>query len=647
MCEHSWLTVNLFPHTHAPYLEEQELEGEVLSREGSCFLNADTGLGAPPVELELTFPRKMESLMRYFAEHSIRLKLEGDRHGDLMKIHTVSEAGKETFQNRMSAEQIEWMASCLEGRFDPKKRYLIRRADDAKIWLEVMGDRAPEWVRRAIRKNMQLQKGGGNTDSRGHALQALNYLCSINWAPEKPRLPSVQEAERILDREFFGLKEAKTRILEMVAQMNRTGKMPKWGLLLNGPAGVGKSSILKALARILGMPIIQLDISSVGKDVEAISGSSRIFSNAYGGKILSGMYQRGTSQAIVVINELDKCGSSDARIADVLLTLVDKLGFYENFLEETIPTGNMFFVASSNEIDRISEPMKNRFLTVQLSGYSVKEKEEIFRRFVMPAAMREMNISAQELEVDSDAVSVLVSEYALEPGVRDLEQYAQTITGDFARSAVIGGPAGKRIYREADLRRLFGPGRKIVSLSALRPGTVTGAYYHDGKAHFFEVQASLTRGAGNCLVYGPLTELQRQFAQVAFECVRNTSSFELNEVDVSIFVRHPIPTGFDNPLGMAVFAAVCSMCSGRAMDLGNLLFVGGCDLYGNLYFEEWDLMPLLKAMTDRGISTLYAPPGTGRLMEQIHSFEGRITVIEAPDAMTLFSLAMAQSRKAG
>ena len=102
----------------------------------------------------------------------------------------------------------------------------------------------------------------------------------------------------------------------------------------------------------------------------------------------------------------------------------------------------------------------------------------------------------------------------------------------------------------------------------------------------------------------------------------------------------------DNSLGMAVFAAICSAAMKYVVEPGKVLFVGGCDLYGNLYFEEWDLLPLLQTMKERGFTTLYAPLGTGRLMEQVHDFDGSITVIEAPDAMTLFTLAVAGKKRA-
>ena len=647
MSDNVLLRVNLFPHTHAPYLKEQELEGTVICRDRRYYLDVEASDASGPVELELHFPEKQEPLYRFFADQTYRVRMEGQRREDWMNVTSLSDATREIMRFRITPELVEWLIQCLEGTLDPRNRYLLRRSDEADIWLKVMGDRVPVWVRQAVRKNIMLQKGGGNSDSRNHALQALNYLCSIDWTPEKPRVPTVRQAERILDQEFFGMKEAKTRILEMVAQMNRTGKMPKWGLLLNGPAGVGKSSILKAVSRILGMPVIQLDISSIGKDVEAISGSSRIFSNAYGGKILSGMYLNGTCQAIVVINELDKCNRSEGRVSDVLLTLIDRLGFYENFLEECIPTDHLFFVASSNEIDQISEPMRNRFLTVHLPGYSEEEKMEIFRRFVMPGAMRNMNISPRELAVDERAVKILVQEYATESGVRDLEQYAQTIAGDYARRAELEDFQTRQVYGEEELRRLFGPGRRIVNVNISHPGRAMGAYCQDGKARLFDVQASLTAGSGDLRILGPLTDVQKDYAMAAYECVRSTSGFDLERVDVTLFARYPIEESAGNAMGMAVFAAICSLLCGRTMDLGKILFLGGCDLHGNLYAEQCELLPILKMMKDRDMTTLYAPLGTGQIIQQLRDYEGGILVVEALDAKTLFTLASARGMRAG
>jgi hypothetical protein len=222
----------------------------------------------------------------------------------------------------------------------------------------------------------------------------------------------------------------------------------------------------------------------------------------------------------------------------------------------------------------------------------------------------------------------------------------QAIMGDYVLAHDGQSISVKRIYTVEDLRRLFGPGRRIVTHSAALPGTVSSGCYVQGQPRIFEVQASIVRGIGEYKVLGPFTELQKQFVETALQCIRNCNFLELDRSDVVVFTRHPIPTGMDNSLGMAVFAAVCSAAMGYVADPGRVLFVGGCDLYGNLYFEEWDLLPLLRAMEDRGFTTLYAPLGTGRLMEQVRGFSGSITVIEAPDAMTLFSMAMVGKKRA-
>ena len=587
---------------------------------------------------------EMLPLLAFLQAKGMEVKLSGARKGDDFLVTSLEERSRE-MGFKLSAELVERIATALRGDYDPITRYIFRKGEEAEVFEMVLGSRLPDWVRRGIRKNAQLHKGGGSSNGRTHALNALNYLCNINWTPAPAKYPSVQEARQILDDTFYGMETVKTRILEMLAQMNRTGRMPKWGLLLNGPAGVGKSSILKALARILNMPLVQIDISSVGKEVDPISGSSRIYSNAEGGKILQGMYQYGTCRAIVVINELDKC-SDAARVSDVLLTLVDKLGFYENFLEECLPTQDMFFVASSNELQKISEPMQNRFLTVELPGYSPREKAEILQRFVLPGVLRENAVDPRFLTLEPEAVEVLIREYASEPGVRDLEQYIQAIAGDFVLEQDGKAWDSKRVYRVEDLRRLFGPSRKIVTHSALLPGTATSGFYLEGKARLFEVQASIVRGIGECKVLGPFTELQKQYVETVVQCIRNCNFLDLERSDITVFTRHPIVSGMDNSLGMAVFAAICSAAMKFVVDPGKVLFVGGCDLYGNLYFEEWDLLPLLQTMKERGFTTLYAPLGTGRLMEQIHAFDGSITVIEAPDAMTLFSLAVAGKKRA-
>ena len=167
---------------------------------------------------------------------------------------------------------------------------------------------------------------------------------------------------RILDEELYGMERVKQRIIETIIQINRTHTLPAYGLLLVGPAGTGKSQIAYAVARILKLPWTTLDMSSIN-DPEQLTGSSRIYANAKTGIIMDAFAMAGESNLVFIINELDKAasGKGNGNPADVLLTLLDNLGFTDNYIECMIPTVGVYPIATANDKSQISAPLMSRF----------------------------------------------------------------------------------------------------------------------------------------------------------------------------------------------------------------------------------------------------------------------------------------------
>ena len=251
-------------------------------------------------------------------------------------------------------------------------------------------------------------------------------MLNIKWKSNYFESIDPVEARRILDEELFGMESVKQRIIETVIQINRTHTLPAYGILLVGPAGTGKSQIAYLVAKILKMPWTTLDMSSIN-DAEQLTGSSRIYSNAKPGIIMEAFNNAGESNLVFIINELDKATSSNgnANPADVLLTLLDNLGFTDNYMECLIPTSGVYPIATANYKEQISAPLLSRFAVIDIPDYSREEKKTIFKQFSLPKVLKKIGLHENECTILDEGLDVVLDIFKDTTGIRDLEQAAE------------------------------------------------------------------------------------------------------------------------------------------------------------------------------------------------------------------------------
>ncbi|MBQ7370453.1 MAG: AAA family ATPase [Blautia sp.] len=393
----------------------------------------------------LRIDARFTSLLKWLGENHINVRLSGQNRADgyaVYKIREIAFGGG----TKLSAEDgfLQYMIERLLASNAPQEEVeedeQEENGDEMKLtslqsitdFLTCAGKTLPHNVRLWARRNLAVARSHEVTpEERRHAQRALSIMMNIQWKNNYFESIDPDEARRILDEELYGMERVKQRIIETIIQINRTHTLPAYGLLLVGPAGTGKSQVAYAVARILKLPWTTLDMSSIN-DPEQLTGSSRIYSNAKPGIIMEAFSIAGESNLVFIINELDKAasGKGNGNPADVLLTLLDNLGFTDNYIECMIPTVGVYPIATANDKSQISAPLMSRFAVIDIPDYTPEEKKIIFSRFALPKVLKRMGLREEECVVTDEALDAVIREYADTTGIRDLEQAAEHIAAN-------------------------------------------------------------------------------------------------------------------------------------------------------------------------------------------------------------------------
>ena len=394
----------------------------------------------------LQIDARFVSLLKWLGENHINVRLSGENRADgyaVYRIREIAFGGGE----KLSAEDgfLQFMIERLLSSSAPEdpsadEEDEAEAGDDMKLtslqsitdFMNCAGRTMPENIRLWARRNLAVARSHEvSPEERRHAQRALSIMMNVRWKSNYFESIDPVEARKILDEELYGMEKVKQRIIETIIQINRTHTLPAYGLLLVGPAGTGKSQIAYAVARILKLPWTTLDMSSIN-DPEQLTGSSRVYANAKPGIIMESFYASGESNLVFIINELDKAasGKGSANPADVLLTLLDNLGFTDNYMECMIPTVGVYPIATANDKSQISAPLMSRFAVIDIPDYTFEEKKIIFSRFSLPKVLRRMRMQETECVLLDDALNAVIEKFSATTGIRDLEQAAEHIAAN-------------------------------------------------------------------------------------------------------------------------------------------------------------------------------------------------------------------------
>ena len=413
-----------------------------LKRTAFAFKEEDGVFEADLLKVDSRFT----ALLGWLGKNHINVCLSGENQAEGYAVYRIREialggSGKLSAEDGFLQFMMERLfASNPPAEESPEEDDSEESGDDLKLtslqsisdFMTCAGRTLPDNIRLWARRNLAVARSHEVTpEERRHAQRALSIMMNIQWKNHYFESIDPARARKILDEELYGMEQVKQRIIETIIQINRTHTLPAYGILLVGPAGTGKSQIAYAVARILKLPWTTLDMSSIN-DPEQLTGSSRIYANAKPGIIMEAFSMAGESNLVFIINELDKAasGKGNGNPADVLLTLLDNLGFTDNYMECMIPTGGVYPIATANDKSQISAPLMSRFAVIEIPGYSAEEKKIIFSKFALPKVLARMGLQKEECVVTEDGLDTLVAHYANTDGIRDLEQAAEHIAAN-------------------------------------------------------------------------------------------------------------------------------------------------------------------------------------------------------------------------
>jgi ATP-dependent Lon protease len=351
----------------------------------------------------------------------------------------------------------------------------------------------------------------------------LEWLLAMPWGVETKEEIDIKKAKMVLDQDHFGLNIVKDRILDYLSVMALKKDCHAPILCLAGPPGVGKTSLGKSIASCMGRNFARLSLGGVHDESE-IRGHRRTYVGALPGRFVQAIRRAGSSNPLVMIDEIDKIGmSGKGDPSSALLEVLDPEqndSFYDNYLGVHFDLSKVMFVATANNLSGIPGPLRDRMEIIHLSGYTCEEKLEIAQRHLVPRAIDKSGLVERGVEFSSEVLDELIHGYTHESGVRELERQVQKLCSKYARALLEGEK--KTRFTAKNLSSYLGPrlSPEDVIAKENRVGVTNGLAWTPVGGEVLQVEAVLMPGKGKLILTGQLGDVMKESAQAAVSYAR-------------------------------------------------------------------------------------------------------------------------------
>jgi ATP-dependent Lon protease len=400
----------------------------------------------------------------------------------------------------------------------------------------------------------------------------LDWLLSIPWNKKSKIKRDLEQAEAVLDADHFGLDKVKERILEYLAVQSRANKLSGPILCLVGPPGVGKTSLGKSIARATGREFVRMSLGGVRDEAE-IRGHRRTYIGSMPGKIIQSMRKAKTSNPLFLLDEIDKMGM-DFRgdPSSALLEVLDpeqNSSFNDHYLEVDYDLSNVMFVTTANTLN-IPAPLMDRMEIIRIAGYTEDEKAEIARKHLIPNAIKKHGLTAEEWQIEDDALLTLIRRYTREAGVRNLEREISNLARKAVKEILLGKKGKRVVVTSENISDYLGVPKYRYGQAELEDqvGVVTGLAWTEVGGELLTIEGVMMPGKGKMTVTGNLRDVMKESISAAASYVRSRAvDFG---IEPPLFDRRDIhvhvPEGAtpkDGPsAGVAMATAIVSVMTG-------------------------------------------------------------------------------------
>ncbi|MDO4763011.1 MAG: endopeptidase La [Flavobacteriaceae bacterium] len=447
-----------------------------------------------------------ELLVEDFQKLELRNKIHQKTSKDLDKQQ------REYFLN----QQIKTIQEELGGNSENDVEELKAKAKKIK-WNEEVETHFQKEINR-------LQRHNPHSPDYNVQRNYLDFFTDLPWENYSKDTFDIPKAEKILNKDHFGLEDIKKRILEYIAVLKLKNNMKSPILCLVGPPGVGKTSLGKSVADALGRKYIRLSLGGLHDESE-IRGHRKTYIGAMAGRILQSIKKAGTSNPVIVLDEIDKLGTgTHGDPSSALLEVLDpeqNSSFYDNYLELGYDLSKVMFIATANSLSPIQRALLDRMEIINLSGYTLEEKIEIAKKHLVKKQIEEHGLKSTDFKLGTKELSHIIEAHTRESGVRRLEKNIAAIARWVALQITMGKEFNPKISI-AQIDEILGIPRSKNDASEIAniPGVVTGLAWTSVGGDILFIESILSEGKGNLTMTGNLGNVMKESATLSLEYIK-------------------------------------------------------------------------------------------------------------------------------